>query len=112
MLAHLHLRPPLDAVEILPRVYQGEMRRPHELELTLQDGQLLQALWGSEQKGVLCVPPLDLRIVPDSPADAIDRDESFLCEQMRPVIRPLLVDVVLTTLKRDRGREQYERAQP
>src|SRR2546425_2970938 len=59
-----------------------------------------------EQQRVLGVPILDGLVMPDSPSNAIYRNVATLLEQLCPFLRPLLVDVVVSTLMRDSRRKQ------
>ena len=70
----------------------------------------LQSLLGGEDQQVLRVPPPHARVVPDPAAQAVHRDVPQGREALRPVLRPLLVDVVDAPLPRDRrGEEDHRR---
>ena len=64
-----------------------------------------------EDEDVLLVPTAHLGVVPYLGADDVDGLEAVGFEIPRPIVRPLLVDVVMTALKRNRRRKKHHRSE-
>src|SRR5579862_6711416 len=65
----------------------------------------------NKQKCVLTVPIFDLEIIPNQIAKGIDGDKPVFRKQLRPIFRPLFVDMMDATLIWNRGTEQDHRAE-
>src|SRR5262245_7451423 len=85
------------------RVDDGELAGPGRRRRRGESRQLRELRALDDEKRVLRVPPLHVWIRPDAGPQAVDERVAALTKQRRPVVRPLLVEVVVATLKRDRG---------
>jgi hypothetical protein len=65
-----------------------------------------------EQQNILPVPELNFRHAPNFLADQVQDPIAVLFEQLLPIRRPLLIDVMGASLQRYRGREKNHRRQP
>ena len=71
-----------------------------------------EARRADEREGVLRVPPFHSRVGPNLVPNAVERFEAALPEQIDPVARPLLINMVCSTLPGNRRGEDDDIAEP
>jgi len=86
-----------------------ELREVRGFAFVQERGRLSKvSIWRKHER-VLGVPPLDFGVVPNSASDAVDDPISTRFEQADPIVRPLLVHVMRSSLVRDCRREDDDR---
>src|SRR5688572_21122213 len=101
---------PLDPLEISPRMdkRQGDGTG---LVFPLQLRIAGQARGIEIKEAVLRIPPLNVRLMPEVAAKAINRPVTMASKTLGPIRRPLLVNVVRAALIRDSRRKKNGRCQ-
>src|SRR3989442_271836 len=92
-------------LEIFARVHDRKLVGVSLFKKSAQSGILLDGRRRGVEQEILGVAPIDGRVCPDPAPKAIDHSITALLEERRPVLGPLLVDVVETALVRNRGGE-------
>ena len=83
--------------------------RPGRRRYPAQPRQARHRLVPHEQQRILLVPWGDVGRVPEAAAHDIEAGETQRREALRPVLRPLLIEMPRATLTRDRRGEEHRR---
>src|SRR5436309_11779780 len=75
-------------------------------ELFLENVITRQRLLGTEKHDVLAIPVFNLLVAPYSLPQCIYRHKTSRSKQLYPILGPLLIDVIVTHLKRNCGRKE------
>src|SRR5262249_20231449 len=92
-------------------MYQVEWNCLAPVIFTRERGVLLQNCFVREHQKVLRVPPFDLGILPNPRPQAIDRNVLMHEEVFDPIVRPLLVYVLRSTLEGYGGGKENDGAE-
>ncbi len=90
---------------------QRQLVRSRLFELGLQERTTLDQILACKEQRVLGIPPLHLAVLPNTFPDEVHRKVFVLPKKSHPFVLPLLINVVSTTLKRNRCGEQDDRSQ-
>ena len=89
--------------EILFWMYNGQHFSVRFLELFSKGAITCQSLFCTEKHDVLAIKYLNIGVAPYALTQSIYRYKPPHCELLRPIIRPLLIDMMCATLKRNSG---------
>src|SRR6266545_5084745 len=87
-------------------MYQGELPIARTITILFQERMCCDRLLRGEHQDVLAIERKDGVVRPDEWADAVDREIAVLAEECSPVVGPLFVDVIGSSLVRNCRREE------